>query len=284
MKRKITFDRDGLALVGNLFTPDDFDENGQYPAVIVEGSFTSVKEQMAGTYAERFADQGFVALAFDYSHYGESAGAPRQLESPVEKVRDLRAAVGYLSDLPYVQAVGMVGVCTSAGNAAELAATEPRVQAFATIAAFLPSPALLKSTYGEDGLAQRNQASDEARRRYEQTGVVEVVPAYSETDQKAVNYRPTAGAYDYYLNEARGNVPQYKNEAAVMGLADFFAFDPVSYASSITAPTMVVHSDQSAFPEEAKRLYAAIQTEMELVWGDGNHFDYDSLRRSTMPW
>jgi hypothetical protein len=37
---------------------------------------------------------------------------------------------------------------------------------------------------------------------------------------------------------------------------------------------MVVHSDQSAFPEEAKRLYAAIQTEKELVWGDGNHFDY----------
>ena len=66
MKRKITFDRDGLALVGNLFTPDDFDENGQYPAVIVEGSFTSVKEQMAGTYAERFADaEGRLPATFE---------------------------------------------------------------------------------------------------------------------------------------------------------------------------------------------------------------------------
>ena len=73
MKCKITFGRDGLSLVGDLFTPDDFDENGHYDAVIVQGSFTSVKEQMSGTYAEKFAQQGFVALAFDYAHYGESA-------------------------------------------------------------------------------------------------------------------------------------------------------------------------------------------------------------------
>jgi fermentation-respiration switch protein FrsA (DUF1100 family) len=61
MKRNITFDRDGLTLVGNLFTPEGFDETGQYQAVIVEGSFSSVKEMMPGTYAEKFADQGFVA-------------------------------------------------------------------------------------------------------------------------------------------------------------------------------------------------------------------------------
>ncbi len=66
MKRKIDFDRDGLTLVGNLFTPEGFDETSNYQAVIVEGSFTSVKELMAGTYARKFAEQGFVALAFGY--------------------------------------------------------------------------------------------------------------------------------------------------------------------------------------------------------------------------
>jgi len=66
VKRKIDFDRDGLTLVGNLFTPEGFDETSNYQAVIVEGSFTSVKELMAGTYARKFAEQGFVALAFGY--------------------------------------------------------------------------------------------------------------------------------------------------------------------------------------------------------------------------
>jgi uncharacterized protein len=270
----IEFDREGLTLVGDLFRPEDFDENSHYAAVIVEGSFTSVKEQMPGTYAAKFADEGFVALAFDYSHYGKSAGEPRQLESPAEKLSDLQVAVSHLTGLPYVQAVGMVGICTSAGNAAYLAAADARVKALASVAGFLPGPELYRSLYGEDGLAQRKAAAAEARRTYEETGEVVLVPAYSERDPAAINYRPAAGAYDYYLNEARGNVPEYRNEAALMGLAEFLEFDPVNQASAITTPTMVVHADGCAFPDQAKKLYRQLQGEKELVWADGTHFDY----------
>jgi fermentation-respiration switch protein FrsA (DUF1100 family) len=274
VKRKIEFDRDGLTLVGNLFTPEGFDESSSYPAVIVEGSFSSVKELMAGTYAERFAEQGFVALAFDYAHYGESAGEPRQLESPAEKLRDLQAAVTYLTDLPYVQAVGMVGVCTSGGNAAYLGAAEPRLKALATVAAFLPGPALFTMMYGgEEGVAQRKAEAAASRRKYEETGEVDFVAAYSETEPSAVNYGPS-GSFDYYLNESRANIAEYRNESALMSLEEFLEFDPVSQASAITVPTMVVHSDESAFPDEAKKLYEGIQAEKELVWADGNHYDY----------
>lgn len=50
MKRKITFKRDELTLVGNLFTPENFDEKSHYKAIIVQGSATSVKEQMPELY------------------------------------------------------------------------------------------------------------------------------------------------------------------------------------------------------------------------------------------
>lgn len=86
---------------------------------------------MAGTYGRKLAENGFVALAIDYSHYGQSEGQPRQLESPAAKLRDLKAAVSYLTALPYTKAVGMVGVCTSAGNGADLVADDARVKAFA---------------------------------------------------------------------------------------------------------------------------------------------------------
>lgn len=59
-----------------------------------------------------------------------------------------------------------------------------------------------------------------------------------------------------------------------MSLEEFLNFDPVSQASAITTPTMVVHSDESAFPDQAKSLYEAVQEEKELVWADGNHYDY----------
>jgi uncharacterized protein len=85
------------------------------------------------------------------------------------------------------------------------------------------------------------------------------VRVYSETDPDALNYRPAAGSYDYYLNPERGNVPEYRNQFAVAGLDELLDFDPLSRAGSITPPTIVVHSDGSAFPQEARRLSTAFR-------------------------
>lgn len=274
MQRKITFERDGVTLAGDLFTPADFDEGGHYQAVIVQGSFTSVKEQMAGTYAAKFAKQGFVALSFDYAHYGESAGEPRQLEVPAEKLADLKAAVTYLSDLPYVDATGMVGVCTSASNATYLAAEDPRLQAVATVAGFLVNPAVFAATYGEDGVTQRREQAAAAKKKFDETGEQTLITVYSETETDAANYAPVQGAYDYYDNPQRGNVPEYVNKLDVASWESWLSFDALGEASRITIPTMVVHSDGSALPANAKALYEAVQGEKELVWGDGNHWDY----------
>lgn len=73
----MSFKRHELTLAGNLFTPENFDAKDHYKAIIVQGSATSVKEQMPELYAQKFASEGFVVLAFDYSHYGESEGKPR---------------------------------------------------------------------------------------------------------------------------------------------------------------------------------------------------------------
>lgn len=188
--RKIQFKRDGLKLVGNLFLPADFDKKSTYKAIIVEGSFTSVKEQMPAFYAQRFADNGFVVLAFDYSHYGESEGTPKQLESPQEKLKDLKSAVTYLTNLPYVKGVGMVGVCTSASNAVDLAANDNRIKAMATVAGFLPDPALGITMFGDKEVARRKALAQAARETFAKTGKAQTVPAYSELDQSAINFAP----------------------------------------------------------------------------------------------
>lgn len=168
----------------------------------------------------------------------------------------------------------MVGVCTSAGNAAYLGACEPRLGALAAVAAFLPGPAIFSMLYGGDqGLAARKEQAAQSRRTFEQTGEVDVVPAYSETDPSAINYGP-AGSFDYYLNPARAAIPAYRNETALMSLTEFLEFDPVSQAPAITVPMMVVHSDDSAFPDQARALYEGVQGEKELVWAEGTHYDY----------
>jgi fermentation-respiration switch protein FrsA (DUF1100 family) len=106
-------------------------------------------------------------------------------------------------------------------------------------------------------------------RRLEET----TIPAYSETEQSAVNFGPS-GSFDYYLNEEWGNVPEYKNEFAVMAWDTMLSFDPISKASGVEVPAIVVHSDESAFPDNARKFYSELQGPKELVWADGNHYDY----------
>jgi uncharacterized protein len=269
------FMRDDLRLAGHLFTPEGFEESRAYPAVIVQGSFTSVKEQMPDAYAAKFANQGFVVLAFDYSHYGQSEGLPRQLESTQEKLADLRAALSYLQEQPFVSGVGMVGVCTSASNGAYLAAADTRLKAFATIAGFVSMPDMYPSMMGgEEGIARRLSDAQAAREKFAKTGEGTRITTYSETDDTAANYNPTPGAYDYYNNPQRGGVPEYTNEFDVSSWDSWLSLDPLSQAPKITTPTMVIHSDGCAFPDNAKALHAAVAGPKELVWADGNHYDY----------
>ena len=51
---------------------------------------TGVKEQVAGRYAERLSESGFVTLALYHRHFGESEGEPRQHEDPAKKMEDLK--------------------------------------------------------------------------------------------------------------------------------------------------------------------------------------------------
>jgi hypothetical protein len=44
MKEKIKYTSEGLIVVGEVYEPENFDSNTQYPAILVGGSWTTVKE------------------------------------------------------------------------------------------------------------------------------------------------------------------------------------------------------------------------------------------------
>ena len=78
----VEFKNGDITMSGNVFVPADFDGNRTYPTIVVVHPGGGVKEQTAGVYAQRLADQGFVTLAFDASYQGQAAACPASSTTP----------------------------------------------------------------------------------------------------------------------------------------------------------------------------------------------------------
>jgi len=133
--KKVTFKKLGLNIAGLLFLPNNFDVKNKYPAIVVTHPGGGVKEQCSSLYAWNLAKNGYVALAFDASHQGESEGLPRYLEDPTSRVEDIRSAVDFLVSLKYVDEnkIGAMGICAGAGYTMNAIQTDLRIKAAAGI-------------------------------------------------------------------------------------------------------------------------------------------------------
>ncbi len=133
--QKVTFTKTGLKMAGLLFYPDGFDSNKKYPAIVICHPGGGVKEQVPSLYGWNLARRGFIALAFDASHQGESEGEPRYLEDPYSRVEDIRAAVDYLCTLECVdpERIGAMGVCAGAGYTMSAVQSDIRIKAAAGV-------------------------------------------------------------------------------------------------------------------------------------------------------
>ena len=113
--------------------------------------------------------------------------------------------------------------------------------------------------------------SREARKRYEETGVIDIIPAYDPNGGTAVSTGPS----EYYMDKTRGGgVRAWRNEFAVMAWEPWLEFNPVAQAPHVTAPTLIIHSDGAAFPDQARKVYGLLAGPKELHWAEGKHFDF----------
>ncbi|MEM9340495.1 MAG: nuclear transport factor 2 family protein [Bacteroidota bacterium] len=265
----VVFNSNGANLKGHLFLPTDFAMGAQYPAVIVTGSWTSVKEQMPDEYASLIAQEGFMALTFDFTGFGESEGQPRQVEDYDLKIADIKAAVDFLSTHPAVNKSKLsgLGVCASSGYMAHATAQDERIQNLVLVAPWLHNAEIARGIYdfrpgGTDGLLA---SARRAKQDYAETGKMEYVLAASELDPLSAMYVPN-NIFDYYLNPAKAAGEVYDNRFAVSSWEPWLTFDGISVASSIKQPVYIVHSESGAVPQGAKQFYALLGGEKEITW------------------
>lgn len=87
----VTYKLNGLDISANVYTPANYDPEKKYPAVVVAHPNGGVKEQVAGLYAQRLAEQGYITVAADAAYQGASGGQPRNVDKPAYRIEDIHA-------------------------------------------------------------------------------------------------------------------------------------------------------------------------------------------------
>jgi fermentation-respiration switch protein FrsA (DUF1100 family) len=279
--RSVQFPNNGVTMAGNVFLPPGFDASRKYQTIVVVHPGGGVKEQTAGLYAQRLAQQGFVTLAFDASHQGASGGMPRFLDDPMKRVGDIYSAVDYLTTLPYVDAarIGALGICAGSGHTIKATTTDRRIKAVAVVSAVDVGAASRKGWEGK-GTVQDQIAGLEAAANQRTAEAAGGAPIY-------VPYVPAVGdktapldlqeAADYYLTP-RGQHPNAPNRMLLTSTnfaMAYTGFDRVE--DLLTQPVMIIAGSKAGSLWHSQELFAKAPGPKELFLVEGaTHMDlYD---------
>jgi fermentation-respiration switch protein FrsA (DUF1100 family) len=279
-QRSVTFSNGTIEVAGNLFLPDGFDPSGKYAAVPVVHPGGGVKEQTAGIYAEKLAENGFVTLAFDASYQGASGGEPHFLEDPSVRVEDVRAAVDYLQSLDFVdpERIGVWGVCAGGGYAVNATFTDHRVKAVGPVSAVNIGASWRRGWYGTgpDSAAVPTLQAAAQQRTAEAAGAETAYAPYVPAQTDADTPYDLAQASEYYLTP-RAQHPNAQNKYLMAKSLDkIFAYDAFHLVEDLlTQPILLVAGSDAGSLWTSTGLHARVRSEKKLVVVDGaTHMDF----------
>lgn len=268
---EIEFDSAGLRCRGRLARPDDAGDS-RLPCVILAHGFGATKEGRLAAFAERFAQAGMAALLFDYRHFGDSEGEPRQVISIRRQHEDWHAAVAYArtrSDLD-PDRIALWGTSFSGGHVVRIASRDKRIAAVVSQVPFASGMASVAATPPKAIAAMLPRAVADLAR--DAAGMDPVYfPTVGPEGSAAVLTRDSAD------EKYRAMFPEEKQPpnfvAARIGLM-IGSYNPVRDASGVECPLLVVVAEgDSITPPGPARKMAERAPRGELVAVPGGHFE-----------
>ena len=238
--------------VANVYTPAGYDPNGSYPAVVVAHPNGGMKDQVAGNYAQKLAENGYIALAFDAAYQGESGGEPRSTDWPENRVEDIFRATDIIMQFPGVdrERVAALGICGGGGYTFKAAQTDKRLKAVATLSLFNSGEVRREGFRGSqvDSIQERLAAACKARQDEADGKNAALTPNMCETatpeQADAMPYDLYREGYYYYGRDAahEGSTFSY----TVSSLMKLAAWDARQGAELINVPLLMMmgsHAD-----------------------------------------
>jgi pimeloyl-ACP methyl ester carboxylesterase len=259
-----------------LYLPEGATEAAPAPVLVMGHGLGAIKEMRLAAFAERFRAEGYACLVFDYRHFGQSGGEPRELLSIPRQREDWRSAVAFARTLPEVDpnAVVVWGTSFGGGHAIVTAADDPSIVASIAQCPFT------------DGLASLTRIPPRAAARLTHAAVRDLLAAATGREPVRVEVAARPGevglmsADDVYngcleLLEASGlTEAEYRSLVpARIGLAVPLA-RPGRRAKDLTKPALFCVCDRDTVaPAPATLRHAAKAPRGEVRRYDAGHFD-----------
>ncbi len=249
--RPVSYQLNGIKIAANVYTPANFNPNKRYPAVVVAHPNGGVKEQVAGLYAQKLAEQGYVTIAFDAAYQGASGGEPRYVDKPANRIEDIRGAADFISRFKGVDAdrIGLLGICGGGGYSVKAAQGDHCFKAVATLSLFNSGDArrngFMRSQ--KDSIQQRLAQAAKARAQEAAGGKVEYSPAFaagmSKEQVAALPFEMYRQGYEYYAQTHAH--PNSQTNYTLSSLMDLMTFDANTQVDLINQPLLMIAGDKA---------------------------------------
>ena len=126
-REDVSFEVEGDRISAWLYLPESLIP--PVACMIISHGFGGTKDALLETYALRMTEAGYAVLTYDYRHFGESGGMPRQLFSAYKQENDLRTAIRYVRERPEIdpERVVLFGTSAAGGYGLVIAAEDKRI-------------------------------------------------------------------------------------------------------------------------------------------------------------
>lgn len=240
----VNYKLNGLDISANVYTPANYDLHKKYPTVVVAHPNGGVKEQVAGLYAQRLAEQGYITVTADAAYQGASGGMPRNVDKPAYRIEDIHGMADFISQYAGVDTarLGLLGICGGGGYSLAAAQTDKRFKSIATVSMF-NSGRVRRNGYVDSALntiQTRMQQASAARAQEAAGGTVLYSGDANLTDEQIAKlpfdlYRQ---GYEYYWKTHAHPNSTFKYTTS--SLLDLMRFDATNQIELIDKPLLMI--------------------------------------------